>query len=313
MVQEIPLPESAAVLVLSPHLDDALFSAFELLAETKAEVWTVFAGSPEPGKVTAWDVSQGFETGHDLVRARLEEDRNAFARFAGKVHQLSFLERAYTNPAQRENDLYHLAQMVNEWVESQLQHVYIFVPAGAGVIMPPPPWQRLKDKEASSEGAKSITQEEPEGVKTSQAPSKSLSFSAHLKNLIRHSGGKVLHQIQQKRRGYYQGKGMLANEDHLVIRDLIIERFLHTPGVTVGFYEELPYLWSQRADHELQRIAEKHDFSIRKFEKNVNQQAKFSFIQHYTTQITSMDPVEKRLLQPETLPSDEMYWLSYEK
>ena len=74
-----------AVCVISPHLDDAVFSCGDLLAAcadapNRSTVLTVLAGLPPPSISLTWyDERCGFETSDEAVRTRWTEDDNALA------------------------------------------------------------------------------------------------------------------------------------------------------------------------------------------------------------------------------------------
>ena len=68
------------VAVLSPHLDDAVFSLGAAIAHTRAEVTvvTVFAGDPDSTEPAGeWDSRGGFATEGEAARARRREDELA--------------------------------------------------------------------------------------------------------------------------------------------------------------------------------------------------------------------------------------------
>jgi LmbE family N-acetylglucosaminyl deacetylase len=69
------------VVVVSPHLDDAVFSCGELLASRPGSyVITVFAGGPSSvTPLTGWDRECGFLDGQDIIGARRQEDVAALA------------------------------------------------------------------------------------------------------------------------------------------------------------------------------------------------------------------------------------------
>jgi len=92
--------------VLSPHLDDAVLSAWRVLSAPGAvEVITVFAGVPEPGFVTDLDRSHGAGESAAWLLRRRREDSAALA-LAGRtpVHldlpEIQFA--AFRDPALRE-------------------------------------------------------------------------------------------------------------------------------------------------------------------------------------------------------------------
>jgi len=66
------------ILVISPHLDDAVLSMGEFLASWPgATVMTVFAGAPSPRQVTTFDVHSGFRDSDDAMASRWDEDDRA--------------------------------------------------------------------------------------------------------------------------------------------------------------------------------------------------------------------------------------------
>ncbi len=87
------------VVVVSPHLDDAVFSCGTFIAAAAitgpVRVLTVCAGVPEAGFVTQLDAAAGFTTSREAVLRRCDEDRDA-ARVLGfnPVH-LDVLDAQY--------------------------------------------------------------------------------------------------------------------------------------------------------------------------------------------------------------------------
>ncbi len=95
--------EFARLLIVSPHLDDAVLSCGELLySYPGALVVTVFAGNPAqyPVPQREWDRQCGFHLGDDVMQARRDEDRAALAILNATPHHLSFVEYTY-NEADR--------------------------------------------------------------------------------------------------------------------------------------------------------------------------------------------------------------------
>lgn len=91
------LPALQHLLVVSPHLDDGVFSCGQLLAaHPRSHVLTVFAGAP-PADVglTPWDAQCGFDSSERAVAARHVEDREALARVGAKPVWLSLLDSQY--------------------------------------------------------------------------------------------------------------------------------------------------------------------------------------------------------------------------
>ncbi|NUT78718.1 PIG-L family deacetylase [Pseudomonas sp. C1C7] len=91
----LPIPKK--ITVVSPHLDDAVFSCGCLLAESPdALVITVFAGVPDPEvATTAWDAATGFNSANQAVLARRDEDTEAMRRLGTIGIRLSFWDGQY--------------------------------------------------------------------------------------------------------------------------------------------------------------------------------------------------------------------------
>ncbi|MGZ4314371.1 MAG: PIG-L deacetylase family protein [Gaiellaceae bacterium] len=88
--------------VVSPHLDDAVFSLGATIAHAsksggRVEVLTVFGCEPESRQpANGWDTRSGFSTEGEAATARREEDREA-CRFVGAEPQwLAFRGGGYT-------------------------------------------------------------------------------------------------------------------------------------------------------------------------------------------------------------------------
>jgi LmbE family N-acetylglucosaminyl deacetylase len=114
--------------VLSPHLDDAVFSCWHVLAGPGAvEVVTVFAGIPDEGTpLPRWDRITGAHNSAERVRERLAEDREALALAGREGTYLHFVERQYgaEHPSVEEVVL-ALRERVSAGSE-------VFAPAGIG-------------------------------------------------------------------------------------------------------------------------------------------------------------------------------------
>jgi LmbE family N-acetylglucosaminyl deacetylase len=95
----LPAPgELDAVVVLSPHLDDAVLGCGRLLsAYPGATVVTLYAGAPEayPDPMTHWDTLAGFGPGDDVLARRREEDAAALAILDATPLWLDFVEHQY--------------------------------------------------------------------------------------------------------------------------------------------------------------------------------------------------------------------------
>ncbi|KAB0640285.1 PIG-L family deacetylase, partial [Burkholderia territorii] len=87
-------------LVVSPHLDDAVFSCGQLLAQSPGSVVvTVFAGIPAHGTAAPpWDRRAGFRTADEAMRTRRDEDRRALGTLGAHAVWLDFLDDQYDTP-----------------------------------------------------------------------------------------------------------------------------------------------------------------------------------------------------------------------
>jgi LmbE family N-acetylglucosaminyl deacetylase len=85
------------VMVISPHLDDAVFSCGELLsAHPHATVATIFAGTPPAGHTTTdWDRACGFRSACEAMVARRNEDASALLTLGARPVWLNFLDSQY--------------------------------------------------------------------------------------------------------------------------------------------------------------------------------------------------------------------------
>jgi LmbE family N-acetylglucosaminyl deacetylase len=103
--------------VLSPHCDDAVLGAGELLAARPgAVVVTVFAGRPAAGApLTPWDAAAGFAEGDDVIGIRRAEDRAALALLCAKACWLHFRDAQYGGPLDADTIVGDVAAAVDAW------------------------------------------------------------------------------------------------------------------------------------------------------------------------------------------------------
>lgn len=81
-----------SVAILSPHLDDALLSAFSALP---ARVVNVCTALPPAGTLTRWDRITGASDSRAHMQERLDEDRAALAAAGADAVALGFLDAQY--------------------------------------------------------------------------------------------------------------------------------------------------------------------------------------------------------------------------
>lgn len=87
---------SVPLLVVSPHLDDAVLSCGRLLAANPGSVVvTVLAASPPDDRFVDWDRRGGFHPGDDVMAQRRREDGRALRRLRARPVWLEFRQDVY--------------------------------------------------------------------------------------------------------------------------------------------------------------------------------------------------------------------------
>jgi len=87
---------AARLTVISPHLDDAVFGAGELIAaHPGAVVITAFAGVPPGDVLTGWDRDCGFNGSREAIFARRREDADALDLLGATPCWLPFCDAQY--------------------------------------------------------------------------------------------------------------------------------------------------------------------------------------------------------------------------
>ncbi len=104
------------MLVISPHLDDAVFSCGDLLAaHPGSSVVTIFAGLPQARRrCTEWDARCGFSHAEEAVAWRRQEDRRALAELGARPYWLEFCDSQYGEPAHEHEVRARLRQLLLE-------------------------------------------------------------------------------------------------------------------------------------------------------------------------------------------------------
>ncbi|QOR55442.1 MAG: LmbE family protein [Phage 71_18] len=85
------------VMIVSPHLDDAVLSCGQFMAgRPDVVVVSLFTGTPnDVGMTTSYDRNCGFSCAVNAMAARRAEDRHATARLAGRSEHLGFVDHQY--------------------------------------------------------------------------------------------------------------------------------------------------------------------------------------------------------------------------
>jgi LmbE family N-acetylglucosaminyl deacetylase len=99
---------SGRVVVVSPHIDDAVFSLAATIGQAaragaEIEVLTVFALDPtSDAPANGWDTRAGFATEGEAARARRDEDREACHLVGAEPRWLQFRGSGYTKVRETE-------------------------------------------------------------------------------------------------------------------------------------------------------------------------------------------------------------------
>ena len=119
------------VVVVSPHLDDAVLGCSQLLASVPGStVVTVFAGNPPayPEPMRPWDVNSGFAPGDDVMETRRKEDHAALTVLDASPVHLDFVEYSY-NPGDRPTPPEEIAPRLAETLRT-LEPTLVCAPFG---------------------------------------------------------------------------------------------------------------------------------------------------------------------------------------
>lgn len=86
------------MIIISPHLDDAVFSCGALLGLRGGTIVTICAGVPPAGTPPSWvDERAGFTNAAEAMEHRREEDRAAAEWLGVGVRHLDYLDCAYAH------------------------------------------------------------------------------------------------------------------------------------------------------------------------------------------------------------------------
>lgn len=318
---------SREILLLSPHMDDAMLSASSVVLDHPCEVWTVFTGAPQPPQTTSWDLSCGFADSDATIAARKKEDARAFAGSPARMRHLDALEGAYATREQHRAALPAIEMEIDAWMSAHPDGLVI-APACAGLHMPPPVWepvaagvrtlgQNLRARRATLE-ARDVAPacemstsrlSEPGPTPPGRTPSAPRRVAAAVvgggKGLLQ----RALHAEHVRRRRRTMGDdGLAANPDHLALRDATLRVAARHSGVQIVLVEDLPYLWHARGDDEVARVERSWGLRAHRVEVPVDVERKHAHLRAYASQLPVLDR-RGRLLHPSHLPDHEVFWL----
>jgi LmbE family N-acetylglucosaminyl deacetylase len=238
------------LLLVSPHLDDAVLSCAALVERPEPiDVVTVFAGAPDPPRQGWWDRDCGFASSAESVPERLREDEAAFAGTQHRRTHLDLLELQYVEDRPG-GEGEAIGNAIRDWATGHPAGT-IALPAGAGCS------RRLIDR--------------------------------WLRRLRRQSCSFPQHP------------------DHLLVRDAGL-RALTDSEATLLLYEEVPYLWGDAADRQVEQAAARVGRRPKLLELSVDRGRKAERIAVYASQIPHISPSHGRVDEVETLPPLERYW-----
>lgn len=117
-----------SAVVLSPHLDDAVFSCWHALSQPNTQVITVFAGKPTKDSTTLWNRLCGEASAFKMTELRLQENKAVLDGLGITFHNLSYLDRQY-RPGGR--DIPAIAETILKKVGKD---VVFFAPLAGGAL-----------------------------------------------------------------------------------------------------------------------------------------------------------------------------------
>jgi hypothetical protein len=125
-------PPSGALLVVSPHLDDAALSCAALLDRGEpVDVLTVFSGEPEPARQGWWDERCGFASSAESMPTRRREEERALAPDGHRIHLLDLLEQQHFDGPRPTREADRIAEAVRDRL-AEMGEGSVALPAGAG-------------------------------------------------------------------------------------------------------------------------------------------------------------------------------------
>jgi LmbE family N-acetylglucosaminyl deacetylase len=125
---------SGAVVVLSPHLDDAVLSCWSVLtSDDHVQPVNVFGKPPPPGTLTRYDRICGARDSSEHVRERVAEDARALESAGRAPVNMPFLDRQYRRPWQTPS----LADLDRRLADAVPRVRELYAPAGLGFAPQP--------------------------------------------------------------------------------------------------------------------------------------------------------------------------------
>jgi LmbE family N-acetylglucosaminyl deacetylase len=124
----------ATVLVVSPHLDDGIVSAFGLVVRRRSVLVTVFTAPAPDHRPSTWDQMRGFDSSEDAMKVRRDEDCAAAALVGREIRHLGFAEHSYRSEADTKLIRDKLQESLLDTIASIPGNVKLALPAGLGQV-----------------------------------------------------------------------------------------------------------------------------------------------------------------------------------
>lgn len=263
-----PFDGAGRLLVVSPHLDDAVLSCEAVIGgDRQAEIVTVFTAAPPGDSASAWDTRCGFATSGEAMAARRQEDIAALARTPHRRHELGLREVAYAAPGSRAADAAVLTGWLDRWLANDAVPSIVLLPAATGAHGP---------RAGAAAAAAWLGQGVWRRVKRLSGNSRPVG-------------------------------GAGVNPDHLWVRD-VLARHLARQRTPFLLYEEVPYLWGKRGGATVRRLAADLGMAIERFDLPINTAAKARRVACYRSQVAHLDLRLHPDRLETALPPTERYW-----
>ncbi|WP_029210956.1 hypothetical protein [Arsenicicoccus bolidensis] len=307
----LPPPLTGDVLVVSPHLDDAVLSCETLIGRAgPLDVLTVSTARPTTVMVTEWDTLSGFRDSDEAMEVRLLEDEAALAGTPHRRQHLGLLDQQYLPRGERPpEDAATLTAWVDAWL-TEHEGGLVLLPTATGLLPDPPPPRRPLVVRAARRLARAGLEA---GLEAGHGGIRLVRAAL--------SRGEARRTAEPSTIEPPAIGGAGVNPDHRWVRDTLTE---HLAGrlngrlaglgrggsARFGYYEDVPYGSARPGQDEIDGLVERHGFAVQRLEVPVDRVAKARRIACYATQIAPLRFGPHGLDEPEGLPELERYWLT---
>ncbi len=259
------------VLLVSPHLDDAVLSCEAWISRENAlDILTVFCGRPVPPVESPWDLEAGFANSDVALESRLAEDDAAFAGTPHRRQHLDLLDQQYLDRDRTPEEAASLAAWVTDWV-TQAHDPLVLVPVGAG-LRPPEPLARVP-------------------------------LAGRVVAAIERRLRRLWHLLDREHRS-----GRPPHIDHVWVSEVVTEALAPT-GARLCFYAEFPYSRGGDGRRAIAAFRRAHGWTtLERLDVPVDRDRKARRVAAYRSQIETTSDAGGRLDEPRGLAPVETYW-----